>query len=213
MSHEGFEFRAVGGRELIQAVVDGGSEIGEGVVMAAVQGFFLEELPQAFDQVQVGRVTGQEQQFDGQARGEVLHEGAALIACIVQHQRDRAGEVPCGDLLQQFAHRCRGDVGRVANRQDFVSHGVPGGQHVVAVATGCGADEHSQRGPDAAQEGSQHEVCRVHEEHLPLSRARFLQARFEFAVQEFALRLDVLGDTFLGGTGSAATRRQLSPNV
>ena len=104
MSPEGFEFRAVSGRERIPAVVDGGSEVGEGVVMATVRSCVLEELPPAFDQVRVARIAGQEQPFDGKARGEVLHEGAALVARVVQHPRDRAGEVPCGDLLQPFAH-------------------------------------------------------------------------------------------------------------
>ena len=62
-------------------------KVGKLRTVAAVEGTTFRELPQAFDQVQVGRVRGEEQQRDTQLTGQCLDRGVVLIAGVVQHQR------------------------------------------------------------------------------------------------------------------------------
>ena len=64
--HQRLQLFGVGGRKAVEGLFDGGSKVGERRMVAAVEGATFDELPQAFDQVQVGRVRGQEQQRDSQ---------------------------------------------------------------------------------------------------------------------------------------------------
>ena len=66
MGHEGGELGAVFGRDVIEAAIDGVVELGEVVVVATVELVAFDELPQAFDQIQVRRVGRQEQKGDPQ---------------------------------------------------------------------------------------------------------------------------------------------------
>ena len=52
--HERLEFRAVFGGYVFQAAVDRVAEVGERVVVAAVKDVSFEELPEPFDEVEVG---------------------------------------------------------------------------------------------------------------------------------------------------------------
>src|SRR5262249_52578641 len=73
---------------LVEAVVDGRLELLEGIKPGGVQGLLANESPQAFDEVEVWRVGGQEQQADSQFLRQRLHQHAALIRGIVQHHRN-----------------------------------------------------------------------------------------------------------------------------
>src|SRR5512135_3622338 len=66
----------------------------EVLVVPARQALLLDELPQPLDQVQVRRVRRQEQQLDPKLLGQLLHHGAALIAGVVQDQRQGQTRVP-----------------------------------------------------------------------------------------------------------------------
>ena len=72
-------------------------------VLHRLQAFFLDELPHPLDQVQVRRIRRQEQQMDFQGSGQLLDQGAFLVAGIVQHQRDRTPHTGRSDLAQQNA--------------------------------------------------------------------------------------------------------------
>ena len=56
--HQRGEWLSVLGCQTVQNLLDGGLKVTEGRVVAAVQGPTLGELPQSFDEVQVGRVRG-----------------------------------------------------------------------------------------------------------------------------------------------------------
>lgn len=62
----------MGSREMGDRLFDGGSEIGEGGMIATVERTAFEELPQSFDQVQIGRVRREEQQRDSQLFGAAM---------------------------------------------------------------------------------------------------------------------------------------------
>ena len=59
----------MGGVGLAQAVGDRGFEGGKVGVVVGIQALFLDELPEPFDQVEIGGVGGQETQFDLQLGG------------------------------------------------------------------------------------------------------------------------------------------------
>ena len=92
--HQRLQLLGVRGRNAVEDFLDGGLKVGELRMVAAVEGTTFGELPQAFDQVQVGRVRGEEQQRDTQLTGQCLDRGIVLIAGVVQHQRDRSGQGP-----------------------------------------------------------------------------------------------------------------------
>ncbi len=59
---------------------------------------------------------------------------------------------------------------------------------------------------EATQECPEHEMGRVHKEHVSPSRVSLVQERLQFGVEKFGLGLDVFGQVFLGGTGITRTR-------
>src|SRR5262249_30210090 len=94
----------VRGRQAAQARVDGLGERLVGRLGTAAQTVLLDELPQPLDQVEVGRVARQEQQLDPQRPRQALHQRAALVAGVVQHQGDRHAQPSRGHPAQQVAH-------------------------------------------------------------------------------------------------------------
>ena len=58
--HQRLQLLGVRGRNAVEDFLDGGLKVGELRVVAAVEGTTFGELPQAFDQVQVGRVRGED---------------------------------------------------------------------------------------------------------------------------------------------------------
>ena len=56
--HQRLQLLGVRGRNAVEDFLDGGLKVGELRMVAAVEGTTFGELPQAFDQVQVGRVRG-----------------------------------------------------------------------------------------------------------------------------------------------------------
>ena len=107
--------------------------------------------PQAFNQVEVGRVRGEEQQRDIQLSGQCLDRGVVLIAGVVQHQRDRCGQTQRGNLLQQFAHRLGVDDRGVGHGDQLARHRIPRPQHIEPLTTRSRTHEDPREGPQATQ--------------------------------------------------------------
>ena len=78
--HQRLQLLGVRGRNAVEDFLDGGLKVGELRMVAAVEGTTFGELPQAFDQVQVGRVRGEEQQRDTQLTGQCLDCGVVLMS-------------------------------------------------------------------------------------------------------------------------------------
>ena len=138
-----------------------------------LQSGLFRELPKALDQVEIRRVRWQKQQLNPELLGQTLHHPAMLIAGIVQHQRHGKPQRLGGDLPQQFARGFRVDHGRVRDRHQRVGHGIPGPQHVVALAPRRSFDKQPHLRPEVTQERPQNKVGRVDEEHVPLAGSCF----------------------------------------
>src|SRR5512147_391901 len=68
VGQERFHLALVYCGQVVQAPINGGPELLEDLVVGGVQRLLADEPPQPLDQVQVGRGTGQVQQFDPQRR-------------------------------------------------------------------------------------------------------------------------------------------------
>src|SRR5512135_139086 len=68
VGQERFHLALVYCGQVVQAPINGGPELLEVLVVGGVQRLLADEPPQPLDQVQLGRVTGQVQQFDPQRR-------------------------------------------------------------------------------------------------------------------------------------------------
>ena len=90
MSHKGFEFGFVGRIEGIDALLDAGFEIREIWKMSSIEAFLLDEFPQSFDQIQVGRVGWQKQQCNTQFFSVGYAIGTILVSCVIENQGDRS---------------------------------------------------------------------------------------------------------------------------
>ena len=73
--------------------------------------------------------------------------------------------------------------------------------------TGAGSNRRHQD----FQERAEHEMHRVAEEHMALSRQSGIQQRLQFLVEKPGLIGDMFLQVFLGGTGIARTRCQRNP--
>ena len=58
-------------------------------IVLGVQALLFDKLPEALNQIQIGRVGGQEQQLDAQPLRQTLHQRTPLIAGIVEHDGER----------------------------------------------------------------------------------------------------------------------------
>jgi len=77
------------GIQLVETVGNGRFEGRKLVIVFRVQAFLLDEFPQPFNQVEVGGVSRQKQQFNIQPLRTGKHCLTALVLGIVQDQRDR----------------------------------------------------------------------------------------------------------------------------
>src|SRR5262245_10557064 len=164
---------------LVEAIVDGRLELLEGIKPGGVQGLLADESPQAFDEVEVWRVGGQEQQADSQFLRQRLHQHAALIRGIVQHHRNGHPQAGGRQGSQQRANRRGRDVPLVAHPDHVVRDRVERPQDVVTLAP-CGrTHEHASQAPEGTQERGPDEVRRIDEEHSSAAGTGFLEGWFQ----------------------------------
>jgi hypothetical protein len=70
-----------------------------------VEDLVLDELPQPFDEIEVGRIRGQEDQLDAEAFSSPQYHSATLVACIIENDHKMALVVADGKLLEQGTKR------------------------------------------------------------------------------------------------------------
>ena len=95
------------------------AELGEGGVVAVGQAALFDQLPQTFDQIKIGAVGGQEEQFDVQSLRLLAHQFTALVACVVHDEGDGDVRVLFSDRGKKFTHALRIDVARGPMRDDL----------------------------------------------------------------------------------------------
>lgn len=194
MSHQRVKALSVIRRDLGQTTIDGGAEVGKRTVMATIQYLFLDEFPQSLNQIQIGRIRGQELQVDAQRPGQLHHQITMLIACIVQHQGDRSLQPQCLDLPEQITHGFRVHRGGRRNTDQFMRDRVPGAQDAVTLAPRTATDEQAHHTPDTTQERSHDHMGRVHKKHLAFAGPRLFEQRFQPVFQEGRLGCGMFAD-------------------
>lgn len=142
-------------------------------IVLGVQTLLFDKLPQALNQIEIGRVRGQVEQFDAQGCGEGLHQGTALIARIVQDEGDRQPRVRSGQYLQQLADRRGGNVGEIGDREEFMRGGMQSRQDIEALAAGGSFDKQPLHAPENPQKGGKHKVRGIHEGDGAVARLGF----------------------------------------
>ena len=110
-------------------------EVGEGWVEFGVEDFFLRELPEALDEVQVWGIRRKKKKLDTERLGCCLNKLAALIAGVVENQGDRDFRRESGDLAEQFANTFRIDVLRIANGNQGMCRRTDGAKNVEPFPT------------------------------------------------------------------------------
>ncbi len=116
------------------------AELAKARVVPVGQAFLFGQLPEPLDEVEVRAVGGQIQQFDvagSSVRGDLF---AALVACVVQDQRDGTAGMHGADLLQQLFDQCRADGALRAHADDLVAVALDGPQHAVVLPARRGLD-------------------------------------------------------------------------
>ena len=210
--HQRLQLLGVRGRNAVEDFLDGGLKVGELRMVAAVEGTTFGELPQAFDQVQVGRVRGEEQQRDTQLTGQCLDRGVVLIAGVVQHQCDRSGQTQRGNLPQQFAHRLGVDDRGVSHGDQVARHRIPRPQDIEPLTSRSRTHEDPRERPQVTQEGPEHEMGRVDEEHVTFTGLGGGQDRLQFGLEKSGLVCNVLGQVFLAARGSHGPGKTSGPD-
>ena len=97
-----------------------GFEVLKGGIIASVQAAFFDQLPEPFDQVELGRIRREKQQLDLESSGGVLDQPTALIAGVVQNDGDRNRQGQLGQLAQQPTDAFAVNVGVGGDGDQFV---------------------------------------------------------------------------------------------
>ena len=121
----------------------------------------------------------------------MLNQGAALIAGIVQDQRNGHSQFQGGELVQQGTDRGGSDVTVMSDHNQVMSDGVQRGQDIKALPTGWGLKEDVGKAPQKAQKRGQDEMSRIHKEDGSLTSLGVVQPGVELLVQELGLLLGV----------------------
>ncbi len=117
------------------------------LIVGAVEAFFSDEFPQAFNQIEIGGVSRQKQEFNPQSSRLLHHEPTALIARIIHHHGHRGGEAQGGDLLEQFAHAGGIDVAVIGHGNELVGDGMQRPQDIEALPSAGRTHQHAGETP------------------------------------------------------------------
>ena len=178
-----------GGVQAIQNVVDGVLETAEVGEVPVHQGLLLHELPDPFDQVQVGRVGWQTDRADVVDLGHGPDELGVPVAGVVGHDVDRFVRMGFAKLVEELGDFGDGSGGGDADQP--VTDGVDSPQHTVALPSGGGGDDEGDQAPEVAEEGSADEVGGIDEIDLAPSRDGLVQQGFQGTIPKLVLGLQV----------------------
>ncbi len=103
--------------------------------MLGVKALLLDEFPPALDQVEMGRIGRQKEQFDVKMGRQGLNESAALIAGVIENQGDGCLEIARAEFSQQLAHAFGIDIRIIRHGDHFQVERIDSAQHVEALAT------------------------------------------------------------------------------
>lgn len=137
----------MGGMGLRQAIGDGGFEGLEVIVVFAIEALLFDKLPQALNEVQIGRIAREEEKFDIQRRRQRHDDLTSLITRVVKDDGDGDGKASAGDAVKQIANAVGVNVGIVGDQDEFMRDGVKSPQHIEALTPRGRAQEQTRETP------------------------------------------------------------------
>ena len=166
------------GCEVGDCFLDGGLKLLKSGMVTPIDGRPLDELPKPFDEVQVRRVGGQEQQRDFQLRRQRLHRGVTLVAAsstnVIGPARPRAA------IFRNSSHIV--SVLTTVVLVTLTSSRVTAFQAPRTLNRWGGPHEDSRERPQAAQERPVHKVGRIDEEDVSPPSGGGVEAGLQFDV-------------------------------
>ena len=133
---------------LCQAVGNGLLEVLKVSVIRRIQTGLLDKFPYALNQIQVGRVRGQVQEFNLERGGHGRDQRTFLVAGVIQDQGYGHPQVQRGQMAESLTHRARVNVGVVRHRDQLVGKGVQRHQDIEALAPRWRPDKHADKAPE-----------------------------------------------------------------
>ena len=133
---------------LRQTVGNGLLEVVKVSVIRRIQTGLLDKLPHALNQIQVGRVRRQVQEFNLERGGQGRDQLTFLVAGVIQDQGNGHPQVQRGELTESLTHRARSNVGVVRHRHQLVGNGVQRSQDIEALAPRWRPDKHPRKAPE-----------------------------------------------------------------
>ena len=133
------------------------------LVIFGIQALLFDKLPYALNQIEVGRVGRQKEEFYPQMSSPLDHQPTVLIASSIHHHGHRPWQPKQGQFLQQVAHTARGDVAVVGHGHQLMRDGIQGTQDVEALPSAGRTHQDACETPEIAKIASQHKMGTIHE--------------------------------------------------
>ena len=144
---QGVEFGFGGAIEIFKAGVNGEAELAKAVVVAVGQPALFDQLPKPLDEVEIGAVGGQEEQFDVEGRRLEFDQFTTLVTGVVHDESEGRPRMAGADEFEQFADTWRVDVARRAHAADLLAVTVHCPEKTIALVLRRGLDEGARKAP------------------------------------------------------------------
>ena len=147
---QGFEFEPVVGMGGVQTRGDCRAKRIKGRIIARIEALFTDKPPKALDQVQMGRIRREIEEFNPKICGILLHERTPLIAHIIQNNGDREA-IPTGrEFCEQLTDGVSRHGGLVDDGNEFLGQGIYGTEHIQAMTPGWTGEKEPGETPEPA---------------------------------------------------------------
>ena len=147
---QGFELEPVVGMGGGETLRDRGAKRIKGRIIARIEAIFADKPPEALDQVQMGRIRREIEEFNPKICGILLHERTPLIAHIIQNNGDRES-IPTGrEFCQQLTDGVCRHGGLVDDSNEFFGESIHGTEHIQAMPPGWTGEKEPSETPEPA---------------------------------------------------------------
>ena len=116
------------------------------LVIFGIQAFLFHKHPHPLNQIEIGRVSWQEAQFNVKAFGFFHNQNVFLIASIVWKNCNGYTYIKSCNLFQQIAHILSGNVRVIGNRNHFMRNCIERAYWVLKIESPFFSPKHRERG-------------------------------------------------------------------
>lgn len=159
-----------------------------GRVVAAIEAVLFDELPEAFDQVEIRRIRREKHQGNPALGGVGHYLLAMLVPGVVEHEGQGVFGMQFPQLVEQVTDALCVDIGMVDDADELATHGVDRAQDVEALTACRRPNEGTPEAPDHGEKSSVDEVCRINKIDLALAGLSLIQHGVQFTFLKIACR-------------------------